>query len=596
MQIITHLCLYFVGNLCYPAGMKQILSKIPPAKLLFAHHFSLRHALHLPRFRAIAASISCVVLLLASCGLQNYFRLFHSAQTSSNVNQLAETVTNPSEPSTDQPTNLTDSSDPANPANPTVPLDPADPTDPAETTKRPSSIWITAINPGYTVSGVRESGELIELQRVPDSPKTPLSLAGYTLRYTNSSGKQVDLYEFPEGSTMVGENLLMRLTRSPHSDWSDATYSTTLAMSAGPLELLYQGEVVDSVCWTGVKKNSCLDSFDKNSPTTLVRDLVTGEFSHQLVYDPQFDPAHPSLILPSIPDDVENKNQPPESGTPHCQGLEFSEIYAYYINDKTEQFIELYNSTDHEITLDGCALRYKKKDYSLTGTMARGAYWAYYPAANFILTKNPTSSNIIEIYDEDGSRVDIAEYYHGQKRSTSYARFYDNSGAENWNYTYAPTPNAENIFQEFRSCPEGKVINPDTGNCVKSTNATSTLKDCGPGKYRSPITNRCRNIEADESTLKPCAPGYERNPETHRCRKVASSNSGADYALVPSTHTDRTAFIAAGIVILLVSLGVFYIIFQFRREILRTLRKIRQRLHHITKNLIARCRRLHRQK
>lgn len=562
MQIISHLCLYFAENLCYPAVMKQNLSKI---QFKFCEH---RHLL--------VVSLTVIFCLLAT----SQFARPHSFDSSAPLNlsgvaQLSESEANHS----NEPTKLPEDDDKK----------------PAETPTFKSELWITAVNPGYDLPDARESGELIELQRIPGSTISSLSLAGYSLRYTNGSGKQVILYEFVEGSIMTGENLLMRLTRSPNSDQSDVTYSTTLARSAGPLELLYQGEPVDSVCWTGVK-NGCAESFDKNNPTTLVRNLETGKFNHQSEYEPKFDPAHKSLVLPNIPDDTENKNQPPESGTPHCKGLEFSEIYAYYTTEKSEQFIELYNSTDNEITLNGCTFRYKKKNYDLDGKLKPGQYYAYYPASSFTLTKNPSSSNIIELYDEDGARVDIAEYYHGQKKSTSYARFYDQTGSENWSSTYAPTPNAENVFQEFRSCPEGKVINPDTGNCVKASNADTALRDCGEGKYRSPITNRCRSLETDPSTLKPCAPGYERNPKTNRCRKVTTENSGADYVLVPSTHTDKTVFIAAGIIALLVSLGVAYIIFQYRREILRAFRKIRQRLHHILEDLITRSRRFHRKK
>lgn len=488
------------------------------------------------------------------------------------------------------------STTPDNPeaTSPLEPTDPNKPSDIVEDLTKPQTLWIKAINPGYTVDGVREVGELIELQRHPDTTDSLILLADYSLRYTNASGKTSILYEFPEGSQMVGENLLMRLARSPGSEMSDVTYSTTLAMSAGPLELLYRGEVVDSICWTG--KDKCSPAFKSSTATTLVRKTWNDEFEHLSEYQPQFDPDHKSIVLPAIPDDAENKNQPIESGTPHCKGLEFSEIYSYYPKDKSEQFIEIYNSSDDLIKLSGCSLKYKKKSYDLSGQIMPSQYFAYYPAGKFTLTKNPTSSNVIELYDEDGSRLDIAEYYHGQKKSTAYARFFDASGAANWNSTYAPTPNAENVFQEFRSCPAGKVINPETGNCVKSTSAESTLKDCPPGKFRSPITNRCRNISSSTSTQKPCAEGYERNPETNRCRKIKQPNDGADYTLVPTTRSEKSTFIALGIVILLVSVGIIYIILQFRREILRFLRKIRQRFHSFFQHVRSRRIRLHRHK
>ncbi len=553
--------------------MKQILCKNP--------------------FRIISvflAGIVCLIPIMACVGLSN-LRI--------NSSKIAEIDS--SLQKHDSETASTPGSDSSTPSLDKTETDPEKPTPTPEIKDEPvyPPLWIKAINPGYTVDKVREVGELIELARNTSTTDSLISLAGYSLRYTNASGKSTILYEFPDGSSMAGENLLMRLTRSPESELSDVTYSTTLAMSAGPLELLYQGKVVDSVCWTG--KGDCAPAFKAKTPTTLLREKVAGEFVHVPQYEPQFDLDHKSIIFPissspATPDEVENKNQPTQSEPPHCKGLEFSEIYAYYTKEKSEQFIEIYNSSDMEIVLDGCSLKYKKKDYALSGRLAPSQYYAYYPNGKFSLTKNPSSSNIIEIYDIDGSRVDIAEYYHGQKKSTAYARFFDAQGEENWNSTYHPTPNAENIYQEFRSCPAGKVINPETGNCVKSTSATPTVKECPPGKYRSPVTNRCRNIESDKKTQKPCAEGYERNPETNRCRKIKQPNEGADYALVPATRSDDKTFVAFGLVIGLVGIGILYIIFQFRREIIRAIRKIRQGLHHILKNLVSRRFGFHRNK
>ncbi len=477
-----------------------------------------------------------------------------------------------------------------------------------------TDLYFYAINPGYTgPDGTRDVGEFIELRK-NSTTNTPISLADYTIRYTNTSGTTSTIYEFPVGSSMTGENLLLRLARSPEHELADVTYSTTLAASAGPLELLYHDEVIDSLCWTG--KQGCATAFKSANPTSLVRDLTTGAFAHQANYLPSFAPLHPSIILPSTPDDDDGNPADNPSGTPHCQGLRFSEIYAYYANDKTEQFVEIYNPTDETITLDGCSLKYKKKTYSLIGSISTNAYLAYYPnqamirddrgnertissnfatnssnpnnsgnsGTTFSLTKNPNTSNVIELYDEDASRVDIMEYYHGQKKSTAYARFYDVGGEENWQVTYAPTPAAENIYQEFRSCPDGKIINPATGNCVNAT-ASSALKDCPAGKYRSPITGRCRNLETSTEP-KPCAEGYERNPETNRCRKVTKTNAGADYALVPTTRGgESSTFIAISAILLLSAGGLGYIVYQYRREFRRGARVISRRISTAIKNL-----------
>ncbi len=512
---------------------------------------------------------------------------FNSLVSTSSAKPLAESITE-----------ATTGSSPNSTTEPTIPPDDETPALPDAPVIK-TDLYLYAINPGYTgPDGTRDVGEFIELRK-NSTVSTPLSLAGYSLRYTNTSGTTSTIYDFPAGSSMTGENILLRLARSPEHDLADLTYSTTLAISAGPLELLYHDEVIDSLCWTG--KTGCSTAFKSANPTSLVRDLTTGKFAHQLNYLPNFDPAHPSITLPSTPDDDNGNPADQPSGTPHCQGLRFSEIHAYYANDKAEQFIELYNPTDENITLDGCNLKYKKKTYPLAGQIFANTYLAYYPnqaiirdtqgherpatassnsnanhtntSATFSLTKNPNTSNVVELYDEDASRVDVMEYYHGQKKSTAYARFYDAGGEENWQVTYALTPAAENVYQEFRSCPDGKIINPATGNCVNATVA-SALKECPAGKYRSPITGRCRNLETS-SEPKPCAEGYERNPETNRCRKVTKTNAGADYALVPTTRGgESSTFIAIGAILLLSAGGICYVIFQYRREFGRGARRI----------------------
>ena len=135
--------------------------------------------------------------------------------------------------------------------------------------------------------------------------------------------------------------------------------------------------------------------------------------------------------------------------------------------------------------MDGCQLRYKKKLYPLSGMLDSSSYYIRAPT-DFTLTKNPTNSNTLELIDTTGDILDILEYPHGQKKSASYALVgYHTDGTPEWSITYHPTPGAMNIAQDFRSCPEGKVINENTGNCVKASTLKTTIADCPAGKYRS---------------------------------------------------------------------------------------------------------------
>lgn len=420
------------------------------------------------------------------------------------------------------------------------------------------ALQIRALNPGYTVEGKQNVGEFIELEKSAD---TTLSLTGYALRYTNGSGTASMLFEFPENSTMTGGVLLLRLASSPDASMADVTYTKTLAFAAGPLELLHNGEVVDTVCWTG--KSGCYPKFNGAKPTTLARNEDTGLFEHLSVYTPEYDPDNPSYHGPPI--------DPEPEVVPKCRGLQFSEVLSYYENNSDEQFVELYNGTDHNIDITGCQVRYKKKDYLLSGIIPPDGYFARY-LPEVTLTKNPTSSNAIDLIDTDGIIVDTLTYYNGQKKGTAHAAFgYQNNGKPEWLQTYHPTPGEANDYQKYKTCPAGKAINEATGNCVNAASLDTNLAPCPAGKYRSPITNRCRSIE--DSNDKECPDGYERNPETNRCRKIRN-NDGADYELEPDSFGDTTTFIAIGVILILAGIGLTYVGVQYRHEIARFFRNI----------------------
>lgn len=462
-----------------------------------------------------------------------------------------------------------------------------------------SDLIINAINPGYIdKDGTRDVGELIELRR---TTLHTLSLAGYSVRYINGSGNKTTLIDFSEGTELAGETLLMRLARTSNGEDADLTYSTTLSMSNGTIELVYYDTIVDSVCWSDKKSSPCLEAFTSANPSTLVRLENSNAFDRLSAYIPSYNPSQPNLIFPPEPSIPDDSNEPVDDSPSQttCQGLEITEIFTYYVDDKSEQFLELYNSTSEAISLDSCSIRYKKKTYPLSGTVLSDSYFIFSPQAveaPFAFTKNPTSTNTVELIDLNERVIDLISYPHGQKKNASFAKFYNTKGEESWQITYALTPLAQNIYQEYQTCEAGKTINPATGNCVKITSTASTQTDCPAGKYRNPLTGRCKNIESTTTELKPCAEGYERNPETNRCRKVTSTNDGAGYALVPNTYSNKKSFAAFGIVLILITCGIVYVVLQYRHELMRLARKVRQRLYHILEHLIARRTRSNRHK
>ena len=420
-------------------------------------------------------------------------------------------------------------------------------------------LYIKAVNPGYNIDGVNNVGEMIEIAR--KKTDVPISLAGTTVGYTNSSGNYSELFRFPENSWMTGETILLRLASSPGAELAAVNYTKTLAMKAG-IELKIGEEVVDGVCWTN--KDGCLPEFKTTKPTTLVRNLETGEFEHLATYEPVFDKD--SYFVEEKDEVVEKSSQ--------CKGLEISEILSYWETTRVEQFIELHNNTPEQILLDGCGIRYKNKVYELKGIIIADGYKVYIPEL-FSLTKNPTNGNLIEIVDVDGGVVDVLRYPNGQRKGTSYAEIgYDEKGDKLWHVTYAPTPGAPNIYQEFKTCEMGKVINKETGNCVKIT--TITEKICPEGQYLNILTGRCRkNVTVEQKT---CKEGYYLNPETNRCRKI-KDNDGADYSLKPEDYEEKSSFVALYAVIGVISLVLIYVIYEFRREIGKLIGKVWRRFH-----------------
>ena len=427
-------------------------------------------------------------------------------------------------------------------------------------------IYIRAINPGYTIDGKSNVGEMIEISR--KNSDEVISLAGIAVGYTNSSGEQI-LVEFSEYSFMAGENLLLRLASSPGSELANLTYkvkgtSSGLTQSSGPVVLKRGEEVIDSVCWVEGQEG-CYRKFKSGSGESLVRNIETEEFEFKTLYEPKYDPE--SYY-------VEDSGLGEVIGPSQCKGLEFSEILSYYETSKSEQFIEFYNRGAEQILLDGCAVRYKNKKYVLKGVVKPEGYYVFYPNENgFSLTKNPTNSNMLELVDTDGTVVDVLEYPNGQRKGTAYAFIgYDSGGKEVWRVTYAPTPGAANNYQEFKTCEEGKVLNKETGNCVKMTALAG--KVCKDGQYLNPLTGRCKKIQT--AAEKTCKEGYYLNPETGRCRKI-KENNGADYSLEPEAYEEKSSFVAIYAVLGVILVALIIIGYEFRHEILKLLGRVFRR-------------------
>ena len=444
--------------------------------------------------------------------------------------------------------------------------DESSPYDNTATTELPP-LYFYAVNVGYKDDVSAQNYDFFELRKTTGED---LSLEKYQIIYTNSSSNASEPISFEEGVKLRGDSLVFGFSKSPQYVDSASEYlytfsSSGLASTAGKLSLYFEDELTDEICWG---KLSC----DKQ----IAKFVTTADGNYSYVFDES--ELKPEKYYPEIVEDALWKEEPENHPGNYCQNLRINEIYSYYESSVSEQFVELYNSGE-ACSLEGLHLRYKGKSYALSGDLTQGDYFVYQDDS-FVLTKDPSSQNILEIVTAENEILDSVAHSHGQKSGLSY-----NLINNEWKLSYARTPGEKNIYQEFRTCPEGKEINPDTGNCINSEELTETV--CPEGKYLNPDTGRCKNIESDPA-LTECAEGYERNPETNRCRKIQTTDA-SEYAVKTAAETSYSApkrFAAYGLLALAVVAGMGYLIFQFRSEIGRFFRKLGAKM----KNLFSRSR------
>ena len=109
-----------------------------------------------------------------------------------------------------------------------------------------------AVNVGYKDNeGVSSQNyDFFELRK---GGEESLSLDGYALFYINSSGTRTEI-SIPEKSTMVGESLVFGYAKSPQFKDADERYlynlgSAGLASTSATLQLFYEEELIDELCW-----------------------------------------------------------------------------------------------------------------------------------------------------------------------------------------------------------------------------------------------------------------------------------------------------------------------------------------------------------
>ena len=388
---------------------------------------------------------------------------------------------------------------------------------------------------------------------------------------------------------------MLGFAKSPqYSDYVETSYtynfgSAGMASTAGKVEI-YRGDyIIYDICWGKIECSHTNPKF----ATKQAENMSLVHCEEEQCDSDYLQAAYYPEIIESITTEA---SQPEEIES--CDGLIISEIFSYYLDSAAEQYIELYNTSHEVINLANCEIVYKNKNYPLSGELLPANYYVY-RNKDLVLTKDPTSYNLYSLKYASSDIFYEVVLPHGQKKGTSYSIFHPDSIDEQWLRTYNPTPGEDNIYQEFQTCEPGKVINPDTGNCIKEE--VDEEVTCPEGKYLNLLTGRCKSIpvvktttckdgyylnsetgrckKIQEETTSECPDGYERNPETNRCRKIRPEidDTYAVAEIKEEEYSNPKIFIATGVIIGLVILGLAYVIFQYRKEIKQFILKICRR-------------------
>jgi hypothetical protein len=321
-----------------------------------------------------------------------------------------------------------------------------------------------------------------------------------------------------------------------------------------------------------------------NALSSFSRDFSDEELPFKLAI---LTPNEPNRF-PTTPNENENEDET-ATDLDRCAAISFNEISF----SDPEKFIEIINTTARTIDLTDCALRRGNSYIYLDGDLLPAEIKSF-SVSDSSLTQTNSSVNIY-VYDIL-QKQNVVTVNYKARSGASYA-WLTVDGVDGWFSTYAMTPDAENIYQQFPTCETGKHINVATGNCVKDPDppaecaegqfrnpatgrckkldSEKALADCAEGQFRNPATNRCKKIASDDE-LSPCVEGWERNPETNRCRKTPIGSEAA-YAVDPMGASDdgqTWVWIGAGGMALLAAI----VAWQFHPEIARFFGKVYARI------------------
>ena len=187
-------------------------------------------------------------------------------------------------------------------------------------------------------------------------------------------------------------------------------------------------------------------------------------------------PPITTTTTPISPTPVATEEKNPPIATASCFGLRLSELYPNPPGVDNDEFIEVVNSGDEEITTGVCAVfTTATRSYKIPAgiVVARGAFLLL-PKSQTHLTLN-NGGTTVRLVDSDGTELDRAVYATSPE-GASWARV-----GETWSWTAQPTPNAANV-----------AVAPTLTTTEKKSTTKSTTKK----STKSAAAKKTKKVEA----------------------------------------------------------------------------------------------------
>ena len=355
-------------------------------------------------------------------------------------------------------------------------------------------------------------GKAVEIRNVSGTDYETKHLSVQFIRATDTGGNAPDVLAtfygtIPAGGRIIIGNGVVEQSGAQSADYYfTQTAAAVMSATGGWLLLVDDTQELDNFCWAANANSICGEDFYPSLP-----------FRDDRVYVRCFEDDAPVRCAGGLPFEPDSRRTVEAGGgyAPfynQCSGVIVSEVAPQVV----DQFIELYNTTDQEVSLERCLLQLGTRVHQFSAGMVVGA--------NAYLVVNPstigislarTTAGTVRMLASDGTPQHSFAYT--APRENRSAIIYE--GTIQW--TLDITPGNPNIYRQYDDCQVGYWRNEETGRCNKEVEAT-VLIDCGEGRERNPATGRCRNIPTT-SQLTPCREGQYRSEETNRCRSIATA-------------------------------------------------------------------------